>query len=146
MKRSALLSSAVIALSLLAGACGERADGPASNAAAGEARRVIEVRMVTDEKGNYFDPAEITARPGDVLRFRLVTGVHNVSFSAVGERGQGRAPAAQQPARFHRADAGRARAARSRGVRLPLRPAPALRDGGQAHRAVARGADPEKKI
>ena len=96
MKRSALLSSAVIALSLLAGACGERTDGPASNATAGEATqaagRVIEVRMVTDEKGNYFDPAEITARPGDVLRFRLVTGVHNVSFSAVGNAGRAGLP------------------------------------------------------
>jgi plastocyanin len=86
MKRSALLASAVIVLSLLAGACGDRADGPAAEAPQ-SAGRVIEVRMVTDEKGNYFDPAEITARPGDVLRFRLVTGVHNVSFSAAGNPG-----------------------------------------------------------
>ncbi len=86
MKRAALLSSAAIVLSLFAGACGDRADGPAADApqAAG---RVIEVRMVTDEKGNYFDPAEITAKQGDVLRFRLVTGVHNVSFSATGDAG-----------------------------------------------------------
>jgi plastocyanin len=42
---------------------------------------VIEVRMVTDDKGNYFEPAEVTAKPGDVVRFTLVSGVHNVSFA-----------------------------------------------------------------
>lgn len=42
----------------------------------------IEVRMITDETGNYFDPAEITAHPGDVLRFALVSGVHNFHIPA----------------------------------------------------------------
>lgn len=95
MKRPTLLRATAIALSLFAGACGDRA-GSASDAtsidAAPAANRVIEVRMVTDEKGNYFDPAEITARQGDVLRFRLVTGVHNVSFSAAGNPGRAGLP------------------------------------------------------
>lgn len=43
---------------------------------------VIEIDMITDEKGNYFEPSEITAKRGDVLRFSLVSGVHNVSFPA----------------------------------------------------------------
>jgi plastocyanin len=90
MKRSTLLRTAAIVLALFAGACGDREASPAGNGTARDApraaNRVIEVRMVTDEKGNYFDPEEITAKPGDVLRFRLVTGVHNVSFSAAGDR------------------------------------------------------------
>ncbi len=44
--------------------------------------RVIEISMHTDDKGNYFLPAKIEARPGDLLRFRLATGVHNVNFLA----------------------------------------------------------------
>jgi len=44
--------------------------------------RVIEVKMITDDKGNYFEPSEIDAVVGDVIRFTLVSGVHNVSFSA----------------------------------------------------------------
>lgn len=42
----------------------------------------ITVQMITDEKGNYFEPAQITAKRGDVLRFTLVSGVHNVNFNA----------------------------------------------------------------
>lgn len=43
--------------------------------------RVIEVRMITNDKGNYFAPADIGARQGDVLRFTIVSGVHNVNFT-----------------------------------------------------------------
>lgn len=42
--------------------------------------KVIEVRMITDDKGNYYEPAAIHAETGDVLRFALVSGVHNVNF------------------------------------------------------------------
>lgn len=42
--------------------------------------KIIEVKMVTDDKGNYFEPAAIHAEAGDVLRFTLVSGVHNVNF------------------------------------------------------------------
>lgn len=52
------------------------ADAPAP-AATGE---VIEIRMITDGDGNYFEPAEVEARRGDTLRFVLVSGVHNASF------------------------------------------------------------------
>lgn len=61
-----------VTLFCIAAACGEGV--PPSVPA------TIEIRMITDETGNYFDPAEITARPGDVLRFTLVSGVHNFNI------------------------------------------------------------------
>lgn len=68
-------------------ACG-RTDAPApagdANGAASSSApasgTVIELRAVTDEKGNRYEPARVQARPGDILRFTLVSGVHNVSF------------------------------------------------------------------
>ena len=45
--------------------------------------KVIEVHMMTDEQGNNkFEPNEIEAHQGDVIRFTLKTGVHNVDFFA----------------------------------------------------------------
>jgi plastocyanin len=78
-------------LALLASGCGNGGGPPAGDSDAGapattEAAppaatgEVIEVRMITDENGNYFEPAEIEAHRGDTLRFVLVTGVHNVAF------------------------------------------------------------------
>lgn len=42
--------------------------------------KVIVVEATTDEKGNYFTPSEIEAHKGDVLRYTLKIGVHNVHF------------------------------------------------------------------
>ena len=86
--------SGVLALSLVV-ACGGgdgnagapgRASG-APGAAASQPRsdvkltgRIVEVTMHTDEKGNYFEPANFAVTEGDVVRFKLVTGVHNVHF------------------------------------------------------------------
>ncbi len=42
--------------------------------------KVIEVKMISDDKGNYYEPAAIHAEIGDVLRFTVVSGVHNVNF------------------------------------------------------------------
>lgn len=44
--------------------------------------KVITVEMNTDERGNYFTPADIEAHRGDMLRFVLKTGVHNIHFLA----------------------------------------------------------------
>jgi plastocyanin len=41
---------------------------------------VITIEMTTDDKGSFFTPAEVEAKPGDVLKFVLVAGVHNVHF------------------------------------------------------------------
>jgi plastocyanin len=53
------------------------AGGPASPAPGG---KVITIQLFSDEKGNYFKPNEIEAKQGDVLRFTLASGVHNVDF------------------------------------------------------------------
>jgi plastocyanin len=42
--------------------------------------KIIVVEMVTDETGNYYSPKEIEAHQGDVIRFTLKAGVHNVHF------------------------------------------------------------------
>jgi plastocyanin len=88
---------------LLAACSGEPADsgaptnGPASASAATAiplTGTVIEITMTTNEKGNYFEPAEFTARSGDVLRFKLLQGVHNVNFLQDSTPGHSGLPAA----------------------------------------------------
>lgn len=45
--------------------------------------KVIIVEMITDDQGNNrYVPNDITADDGDVLRFTLTVGVHNVHFVA----------------------------------------------------------------
>jgi plastocyanin len=79
------------AASSAAGAAGQGAAGAGAAAskpgAAGELTpdaggKVITVQMVTDDKGNYFEPKEVEAHPGDVIRYTLKQGVHNVHFVA----------------------------------------------------------------
>ena len=43
---------------------------------------------------NYFEPAELTVEQGDIVRFVLVSGVHNVSFPAASNPGVAALPAA----------------------------------------------------
>ncbi len=83
----------IVALALLA-ACskGEKgAPADTSGAAAatttpggevtpGPGGKVIVIEATSDEKGNYFAPNEIEAHRGDVLRYKLKIGVHNVHF------------------------------------------------------------------
>jgi plastocyanin len=65
---------------------GSPAAPPATAAAPGSAatpapgRKVIVVQLTSDAKGNYFTPAEFEAHQGDVIRFTLNVGVHNVHF------------------------------------------------------------------
>jgi plastocyanin len=42
--------------------------------------KIITVQLMTDETGNYFKPKEIEAHQGDVVRFTVGMGVHNVDF------------------------------------------------------------------
>ena len=44
--------------------------------------KVVAVQLTTDGTGNYFTPAEVHAKVGDVVRFGLKVGVHNVHFLA----------------------------------------------------------------
>jgi len=56
---------------------------------------VIEVEMITNDAGdNLFIPAEVDASPGDVVRFKLVSGVHNVHFLPDSNPGVPNLPAA----------------------------------------------------
>ena len=42
--------------------------------------KVIIVEAYSDAQGNYFKPNEIEAHQGDIVRFVLKSGVHNVHF------------------------------------------------------------------
>jgi plastocyanin len=80
---------AAVAAALLAIGCGDgsNATNPANGGATAQAAtvpltgNVIEVRMVSG-RGELFEPDVIEARRGDVIRFVLEAGVHNVSFPA----------------------------------------------------------------
>ena len=92
----------VAGVCVLLAACGGRRSGPdpldeplaePSGWVGAPTGTVIPVRLVTDERGNHFDPAAITARPGDVLRLVLVSGVHNFSIPADRNPGRSGLPA-----------------------------------------------------
>lgn len=82
----------------------ERGDDGASTPEAATGN-VIEVKMITDDRGNYYEPAAIHAEPGDILRFTNVSGVHNVNFLPDSNAGkQGLPPASdllQLPGQTH---------------------------------------------
>ena len=40
----------------------------------------IKVEIYSDGNGNYFKPNDVDAKQGDVVRFQLKSGVHNVHF------------------------------------------------------------------
>ncbi len=51
-----------------------------SGPAATPTGKVITVELNSDGQGNYFKPNEFEAHRGDVIRFTLKSGVHNVHF------------------------------------------------------------------
>lgn len=55
---------------------------PGAPAATGAAATgdTIRIELYSDGAGNYYKPNKIEAKPGDVLRFVLKSGVHNVNF------------------------------------------------------------------
>jgi plastocyanin len=60
-------------------AAGTPADGAAAPPAPATGATIV-VNLITDEKGSRFEPASVQASSGDVLRFTLVSGVHNASW------------------------------------------------------------------
>lgn len=58
--------------------------------------KVITVHLITDAKGNYFEPKTIEAGRGDVVRFTLKTGVHNVHFLPDSNPGKTNLPPASE--------------------------------------------------
>ena len=70
-------------LTLLACGGGEKPDAAPAGGVTPDVKttgNIITVTLTTDEKGSYFTPSTIEASPGDVVRFTLKSGVHNVSF------------------------------------------------------------------
>jgi plastocyanin len=106
-----LTLSSIAALAMLA-ACGgdqkpagEQTAPPAGAATAAAAAtggpftpdpggKVITVELSSDGAGNYFKPAEIHAKRGDVVRYTLKVGVHNVHFLADSNAGRSGYPQA----------------------------------------------------
>jgi plastocyanin len=90
MVLSRLAAPSVLGFAFLLAGCGGDAAQGASAAAGGSTASeailtgtVIEVEMISDpSRGEIFDPMTVTARPGDVIRWKLVSGVHNASFPA----------------------------------------------------------------
>ena len=105
-----LIAAGGLLVMLGAAACGgggERADTTAggtqttqqpatgTNLTPGPGGKVIEVKMLTDDQGaNRFDPARFEANAGDVLRFTLVSGVHNANFLPDSNAGKSNLPRA----------------------------------------------------
>ena len=70
-------------------AAGASASAPAGGAAAGTATamaptgKTVEVKMIGDASGYKYDPATLTIKQGDAVKFTVVSGPpHNVSFYA----------------------------------------------------------------
>ena len=110
MRIDRLALTGALCLATLAAACGgerkegsEAGEGAAATPAAGTeaaapaagagfstspltpdgGRNVVVVQLLTDEQGNNrFDPAKFEVHQGDVIRFTLKSGVHNVHFLA----------------------------------------------------------------
>jgi plastocyanin len=86
MYRTGIALSTMLMLTLACG--GERASDDAAGAdpavatpqAPDDEGDVIEVKLITDELGNRFEPAQIEAEQGDIIRLVLVAGVHNLNF------------------------------------------------------------------
>ena len=57
--------------------------------------KVVTIELYSDAVGNYFKPAEVHVKAGDVIRYTLKVGVHNVHFLA--DSNAGRASYPQSP-------------------------------------------------
>ena len=84
-----LLLAGMAALVLACGKESPRPEGAADSPAAREPAQATEssgtgktivVEMYSDAAGNYFKPKKVEAHQGDVVRFVLKSGVHNVNF------------------------------------------------------------------
>jgi plastocyanin len=86
---AAMMLAAALALAACGGDAARDADTPRpATSAPSDGRlepaaggKIIEVDMLTDAEGNnIFEPADFEANTGDVIRFKLVSGVHNAHF------------------------------------------------------------------
>lgn len=110
MNRCTLIPAftAVLALAACSGEPKQGGSVPAATAVASPAapggaitpdagRQVITVEMETQPDGsNVFEPALVEAKRGDVIRYMLVTGVHNANFLPDSNAGTSGLPAPSQ--------------------------------------------------
>ena len=107
MQRSFGLAGLVLATLALTACGGEKQEqateadraaptAAATNEAPAPTGDTIVVEMITDDSGNYFKPREIEARKGDLIRFTLAAGVHNVHFLPDSNPGKSGLPPASE--------------------------------------------------
>ncbi len=104
-RRRGIVALAICA-TLVTAACGKETKNEAKGAPAAEEQkhegggehaatgRTIVVELYSDANGNYFKPNEIEAHGGDVVRFTLKSGVHNVHFLPDSNAGKSALPPA----------------------------------------------------
>ena len=104
MKHKFLLETILICA--VAAACGTKdsvkatdhdaapANAATAPAAAAPTGKTVTVTLNSDEKGNYFEPAKFEVHRGDVVRFTLKSGVHNVHFLPDSNAGKSNLPPA----------------------------------------------------
>lgn len=56
--------------------------------------KTLEVKLITDDNGSRFEPSKIEAHQGDVVKFVLEVGVHNVHFLPDSNPGKSNLPPA----------------------------------------------------
>lgn len=97
----------LLGTSLIAGACSsepkaevstseqqekKESGGKAQDDDSKDTGRIVVVEMHSDADGNYFKPADVEVHRGDVIRFTLKSGVHNVNFLADSNSGKANLP------------------------------------------------------
>jgi len=90
MSRYTLLIPAAFVLAACTGDNGVKEASPSGPAAAAAATtgaqtpdaggKVVTVELYSNADGNYFKPSEVHVKRGDVVRYTLKVGVHNVHF------------------------------------------------------------------
>ena len=103
----AVLASVLLALTIAA--CGKKESSASTDSAAPQgaaatsgapaapaAGKIVVVELNSDAAGNYFKPASFEVHRGDVIRFTLKSGVHNVDFFPDSNAGKSNLPAASE--------------------------------------------------
>ena len=96
MKKHRVVLGTLLA-GMIMGACGRNdasRSGGAAPAGAAATGKIVTVELHSDAAGNYFKPATFEVHRGDVIRFTLKSGVHNVHFLADSNPGKSNLPAA----------------------------------------------------
>jgi len=102
MKMQRAILAAGLALAGVVGACSKSdkaasdegaASAPATSSGPAAGGKTIEVKLITDGDGNRFEPSKIEAHQGDVVKFVLQVGVHNVHFLPDSNPGKSNLPA-----------------------------------------------------